>query len=167
MGADKSFPLRPESQPTIYAYEDTNPQYAGLLKIGYTTVDAQGCVAQQYPVKKPGKPPYRIVLEECAMRNDGTTFTDREIHRHLRARGLKNPEGEWFACSTDDVRASVIAVRTGQLNEGTRSLDFQMRPEQRPTRGRRRGADMSLAARKRRRLEASSTVAAVRAGELL
>ena len=28
------FPPRPESRPTIYAYEDTNPQYAGLLKVG-------------------------------------------------------------------------------------------------------------------------------------
>lgn len=131
MGADKFFPPRPKSNPAIYAYEDTNPQYAGLLKIGYTTGDAQRRVAQQYPTKKPGKLPYRIVLEECAMRNDGTTFNDHQIHRHLKARGLKNPDGEWFACSAEDVRASVIAVRSGQLNEENRSLDFQMRPEQR------------------------------------
>jgi len=38
MGKD-FFPPRPESRPSIYAYEDTNPQYAGLLKVGYTTVD--------------------------------------------------------------------------------------------------------------------------------
>jgi hypothetical protein len=59
MRADNFFPPRPESKPTIYAYEDTNPQYAGLLKIGYTTVDAQTRVAQQYyPTLRPGKPPY-------------------------------------------------------------------------------------------------------------
>jgi predicted RNase H-like HicB family nuclease len=52
------FPQRPESRPTIYAYEDTNPQYEGLLKIGYTTVDAQSRVAQQYPTLRPGRPPY-------------------------------------------------------------------------------------------------------------
>ena len=51
------FPPRPASRPTIYAYEDTNPQYAGLLKVGYTTVDAQSRVAQQYPTLRPGKPP--------------------------------------------------------------------------------------------------------------
>ena len=28
------FPPRPESLPKVYAYEDTNPQYAGLLKVG-------------------------------------------------------------------------------------------------------------------------------------
>ena len=30
------FPMRPDINPTIYAYEDTNPQYEGLLKVGFT-----------------------------------------------------------------------------------------------------------------------------------
>ncbi len=124
------FPPRPASRPTIYSYEDTNPQYAGLLKVGYTTVDVQGRVAQQYPTKKPGKPPYRIVLEETAMRNDGTVFTDHDVHRMLRINGVKNPEGEWFRCTVPQVKAAIIAVRIGQLNEENRSLDFKMRPEQ-------------------------------------
>jgi T5orf172 domain len=124
------FPPRPESRPTVYAYEDTNPQYANLLKVGYTTVDVQGRVAQQYPTLRPGKSPYRIVLEESAMRNDGTVFTDRDVHRMLRLNGVKNPDGEWFRCTVAQVRAALIAVRTGQLNEENRSLDFTMRPEQ-------------------------------------
>ncbi len=124
------FPPRPEARPVIYAYEDTNPQYAGLLKVGYTTVDAQSRVAQQYPTLRPGKPPYRIVLEEAAMRNDGTVFSDHEVHRVLRKGGVKNPEGEWFCCTVDQVKAAVVAVRTGQLNEENRSFDFKMRPEQ-------------------------------------
>jgi len=124
------FPPRPPSRPMIYAYEDTHPQYAGLLKVGYTTVDVQARVAQQYPTVRPGKPPYRIVLEEPAMRSDGTVFTDRDVHRMLRINGVKNPEGEWFRCNSSQVKAAVIAVRTGQLNEENRSLDFKMRPEQ-------------------------------------
>jgi len=124
------FPLRPESQPTIYAYEDTNPQYASLLKVGYTTVDVQSRVAQQYPTLRPGKPPYRIVLEESSMRNDGTVFTDHDVHRMLRFNGVKNPDGEWFRCTAAQVKAAIVAVRTGQLNEENRSLDFTMRPEQ-------------------------------------
>ncbi len=124
------FPPRPESRPTIYAYEDTNPQYVDLLKVGYTNVDAQSRVAQQYPTLRPGKPPYRIVLEESAMRKDGTVFTDHDVHRMLRINGVKNPEGEWFRCPVDKVKAAVIAVREGQLNEENRSLDFTMRPEQ-------------------------------------
>lgn len=124
------FPPRPESRPTIYAYKDTHPQYAGLLKVGYTTVDAQTRVAQQYPTLRPGKSPYQIVLEEPAMRNDGTVFTDHEVHRMLRLNGVKNPDGEWFRCTVPQVKAAIIAVRTGQLNEENRSLDFKMRPEQ-------------------------------------
>ena len=124
------FPPRPASRPAIYAYEDTHPQYAGLLKVGYTTVDARSRVAQQYPTLRPGQPPYRIVLEEPAMRSDGTVFTDRDVHRMLRINGVKNPEGEWFRCQVDQVKAALIAVRTGQLNEENRSLDFKMRPEQ-------------------------------------
>jgi hypothetical protein len=124
------FPPRPEPRPTIYAYEDTHPQYVGLLKVGYTTVDAQSRVAQQYPTLRPGKLPYRIVLEEPAMRNDGSVFTDRDVHRMLRINGVKNPEGEWFRGSVAQMKAAIIAVRSGQLNEENRSLDFPMRPEQ-------------------------------------
>ena len=128
--SNEFFPPRPDSKPTVYAYEDTNPQYRGLLKIGYTTVDAQRRVAQQYPTLKPGKPPYRIVLEVSAMRNDGTTFTDHDVHRYLRHAGIPNPEGEWFKCVVAEVKAAVIGLKTGERNEESRTLDFKMRPEQ-------------------------------------
>lgn len=124
------FPPRPDSKPTIYAYEDTNPQYTGLLKIGYTTLDVQTRVAQQYPTVRPGRLPYRIVLEESAMRNNGTSFTDREVHYCLRSRGIKNPQGEWFKCTVKEIKAAVIAIRTEKMNEENRTLDFKMRPEQ-------------------------------------
>jgi len=124
------FPPRPQVQPKIYAYEDTHPQFAGLLKVGYTTKDVRQRVAEQYPTLKPGPPPYRIVLEEPAMRRDGTVFTDRDVHRMLRINGVKNPEGEWFRCTVEQVKAAIIAVREGQLFEEQRSLDFTMRPEQ-------------------------------------
>jgi len=75
------FPGRPDTNPKIYAYEDTNPQYAGHLKVGYTTVDVQTRVKQQYPTLRPGDLPYKIVLEISAMRNDGTVFNDHDVHR--------------------------------------------------------------------------------------
>ncbi len=124
------FPQRPDSIPTIYAYEDTNSQYEGLLKVGYTTLDAHTRVAQQYPTKRPGNPPYRIVLEESAMRSDGSVFMDHDVHKMLRLNGIKNPEGEWFRCSVDEVKTAIVAVRTGQISEENRYLDFKMRPEQ-------------------------------------
>ena len=124
------FPSRPETTPIIYAYEDSNPQYKGMLKIGYTTKGAQERVAAQYPTLRPGKAPYKIVFEESAMKNDGTVFDDHEVHRYLRSIGVKNPNGEWFACSVKEVQAAYIAVKTGELNEENRTLDFVMRPEQ-------------------------------------
>jgi hypothetical protein len=124
------FPPRPESRPTIYAYEDTHPQYDGLLKVGYTAKSARERVAAQYPIIKPGKPPFTIHVEESAMRKDGTVFTDHEVHRYLRMIGIKNPDGEWFKCTVSQIKAAVLAVREGTLNEENRTLDFQMRPEQ-------------------------------------
>lgn len=124
------FPARPESRPTIYAYLDTNPQYDGLLKVGYTTGAVKARIAQQYPTKRPGPLPYRIVFEDSAMRNDGTSFTDRDVHRALSAAGVKNPDGEWFACTVEQVQAAVLAVKRGEHYEENRTLAFDPRPEQ-------------------------------------
>ena len=124
------FPQKPEAKPTIYAYEDSHPRYDGLLKVGYTTVGAESRVAQQYGVVRPGEPTYRIVLEASAMRSDGSAFTDHDVHRYLKQQGVKNPGGEWFECSVDEVRAAVVGVKHGKLNAENRTRDFQMRPEQ-------------------------------------
>lgn len=124
------FPPRPEATPTIYAYEDTNPQYKGLLKVGYTTRDAKARVAEQYPIRRPGAAPYRIVFEASAMKNDGAVFDDHAIHHYLKSKGIKNPDGEWFACSVSELQAAYMAVKTGDLHEENRTLDFKMRPEQ-------------------------------------
>ena len=124
------FPMRPESRPMIYAYEENNPLYRGMLKIGYTKHDVERRVAQQYPTIRPGGKPYRIVFVESAMRNDGSSFTDHNIHRYLQSRGIKRVDGEWFKCSVSDVRAAWLAVKNRTENAEHRTLDFSMRPEQ-------------------------------------
>lgn len=130
MAQQNFFPERPALKPMIYAYEDTNPQYRGLLKVGYTSVDVATRVAQQYPTLRPGALPYRIVVSESAMRQDGSSFLDYEVHQYLRRRGFANPAGEWFRCSAQDVKAAIIAVTTRQENEESRTATFSMRPEQ-------------------------------------
>lgn len=125
------FPQRPASHPMIYAYEDTNPQYKGLLKVGYTSVDVDKRVAQQYPTKRPdGSVPYRIVLRESAMYPDGGSFTDKDVHKMLRRKQITGMGGEWFKCTVDDVRAAIIAVRNHTTNDENRTQVFRMRPEQ-------------------------------------
>lgn len=122
------FPRRPEANPMIYAYEDK--AYPGLLKVGYTAVNVQKRVAQQYPTLRPGASPYRIVLEEPAMRGDGSAFIDHDVHRILRRMGVENPEGEWFRCGVKEVRAAVRAVRERREVNLNRTESFGMRPEQ-------------------------------------
>lgn len=102
----------------------------GSSRWAYTTRTARERLDDIYNIKTPGPKPYRIVIEESAVRNDGTAFTDHDVHRMLRTNRISNPQGEWFRCAADDVKAAIVAVRTGQLNEETRSLDFRMRPEQ-------------------------------------
>lgn len=131
MSEQEFFPQRPAVHPMIYAYEELNPELSGLLKVGYTEVDIDRRVAQQYPTKRPdGMLPYRIHLRESAMFADGTSFTDHDVHRMLEKKGIESVGGEWFRCSVDDVRSAVIAVRNRIRNIENRSLDFPMRPEQ-------------------------------------
>src|SRR5699024_10258346 len=78
----------------------------------------------------PGKRPWKVVLAEPAMRPDGTTFTDHDVHRYLEATGHRRAAGEWFKCSKRDVRAAVVALRKGEAFDTSRDWDFTLRPEQ-------------------------------------
>lgn len=122
------FPPRPSANPTIYAYELVNvATHNGLLKIGYTDRDAQRRIKEQLGT---AAIQYKIVFEESAMKRDGSSFTDHDIHRHLRQKGFANPEGEWFKCSINDLRKAIWEIKTGECTEANRTLTFAMRPEQ-------------------------------------
>lgn len=124
----KFFPQRPEASPTIYVYElEKVETHQGRLKVGYTTRKTQERIEEQLGTSRVH---YKIVFEASAMRNDGSSFTDHEVHNYLRNRGIKNSEGEWFECDVNEVRAAVLAIKNGLKNESRRTLDFAMRPEQ-------------------------------------
>jgi len=122
------FPLRPQATPKIYAY--SSPSYPGLLKVGETKQDVATRVKQQFGVKQPIANPFTIELEEIAMRSDGTSFNDHDVHAWLRHNGIENPNGEWFKCNVDKVKAAIIAVRERSENIQERTWTFDMRPEQ-------------------------------------
>ena len=123
------FPEWTDSRPMIYAY--TDDQYPGCLKVGYTAVDVDQRVAQQYPTKRPdGSVPYKIVLREPAMYPDGSVFMDHDVHAALRKKGIKAVGGEWFKCTVKDVQAAIVSVKSGTLNAENRTQTFRMRPEQ-------------------------------------
>ena len=131
--AQNFFPQRPSITPTIYAYRligvDT---HKGYLKVGYTDRTAKERIEEQLHTSKVQ---YEIVLVESAMSNDGSCFTDKDVHRLLERKGCKrlNPldkTDEWFRCSVADVMAAILSLRTGVANEENRTQNFTMRPEQ-------------------------------------
>ena len=122
------FPKKLEVTPTIYAYELPNDNSRkGQLKIGQTNRSALARVTEQIGATRAA---FNIVFEGNAMRNDGSAFSDHDIHSYLRSKGFYNPDGEWFECTVENVSAAIIALKSGEINEENRSLDFSMRPEQ-------------------------------------
>jgi hypothetical protein len=128
MSKQEFFPKKSEARPSIYAYELPNDSSRnGQLKVGFTNRSVRERIKEQIGATRAE---YRIVFEENAMRNDGTAFTDFDVHRYLKQKGIKNTDGEWFECTVKDLKAALIAVKKGELNEENRTLNFTMRPEQ-------------------------------------
>lgn len=75
------FPQRPSASPKIYAYTLDYEDHKGLLKIGDTYREVSVRVGEQTNTAMVKK---RILLEESAMRNDGTSFRDYDVHRLLK-----------------------------------------------------------------------------------
>jgi hypothetical protein len=128
MSKSNFFPPRPEANPTIYAYELIGVEtHIGLLKVGYTSRTSQDRIAEQL---KTSRVKYSIVFEESAMKNDGSAFTDFDVHRYLRKKGISNVKGEWFKCTVKEIKAAILEIKSGVKNEDNRTLSFGMRPEQ-------------------------------------
>ena len=131
--AQDFFPQRPTITPTIYAYRLPGvDSHKGYLKVGYTDRTAKEHIDEQLHTCKIA---YEIVLVESAMTNDGSCFTDKDVHRLLERKGCKrlNPldkTDEWFKCTVADVMAAILSLRIGMDNVENRTQNFTMRPEQ-------------------------------------
>ena len=126
--------------PRIYAY--TEPQFKntpwknkrsgkGLIKVGFTTKTANERIAEQFGTNKPIDNPYEILLDEVAIRFDGTYFTDKDVHKVLEKAGYYRFSGsEWFECTLEEVEQALYAVKNHKTDISKRIADFKMRPEQ-------------------------------------
>ena len=126
--------------PRIYAY--TEPQFkttpwknkrrgSGLIKVGFTTKSAYERISEQFGTNKPIDNPYEILLDEVAIRNDGTYFTDFDVHKVLEKAGYyRFPNSEWFECTLDEVKEAIFAVKNHKTDITKRIATFKMRPEQ-------------------------------------
>lgn len=127
------FPQRPESHPIIYAYEHIGVEsQRGYIKVGYTEKSAEKRVAE---IEHTGGVPYKILAFWSAMKNDGSSFMDHDVHAILKRKGFRQlnageDRNEWFKCTVDDVMAAIVAVRTHTQNIENRTQTFKMRPEQ-------------------------------------
>ena len=119
--------LSPLRRPRIYAYADT--RYPNCLKVGYTTRTVTERLKEQYPVTLPSQS-YRVELDEEAIREDGSFFTDHEVHQVLLKHGVERLEGEWFKCDLNKVKAALLEVKTGVVQKRQVIFNFGMRPEQ-------------------------------------
>lgn len=107
------FPTPPERSPKIYAYTlPVLPTHEGCIKIGFTTRDPDQRIHEQ--TRTVGVKPRKILVLP-ALRADGSSFTDHDVHAVMKAHGFRNMidgEGlEWFRCTRDDVIGAVCAVR--------------------------------------------------------
>lgn len=121
-------PPRPEARPRIYAYSIDDAAHKGLLKVGQTTRDVKQRIAEQ--VKTAAIKNYTIVLDESAVRDDGSIFSDHHVRAALVKKGFENTTLEWMRCSVADLKTVLTELRTGQKLTGTHHDTFPMRQEQ-------------------------------------
>ena len=120
------FPSRPDIDPKIYAYITPGViENQNFIKIGYTERDPEKRVKEQTQTAAIN---YKILLIASALRPDGSTFTDKDVHKVLARKFIR--KNEWFKCTLDDVKAAIIAVKTRKYNILSRTQDFKLRPEQ-------------------------------------
>lgn len=131
MPQENFFPVPEPITPKIYAYELINvPDHEGFIKIGYTERDPITRIKEQ---TRTAGVNFKFLFEESAIRSDGTSFSDKDVHKILRQRNfqqLHDKHNEWFKCTADQAREAVVAVRQRNFKLKGRTRDFPMRPEQ-------------------------------------
>lgn len=117
--------------PLIYVYSiNGDGKFKGLLKVGYTTRDAVTRIKEQMNIGMPDDISlYKIEHIQSALREDGSSFKDHDVHKILKKRNF-DVGHEWFRCTVEDVQNAISSVKTNKEIEFSRFRNFEMRPEQ-------------------------------------
>lgn len=108
----------------------TTSEGFGRLKVGWTgRDDSRVRVKEQTGTVYPDADSVVIRLDDPAVREDGTAFTDHDVHKVLDAAGVTRSQ-EVVEATLEEVRAAIAAVRTGQPYDPARTDAYTMRPEQ-------------------------------------
>lgn len=125
----------------VYAYTHTGMQKSWsdgisrngdyLIKVGQSRRPGIQRVREQLIVAFPKLQGVRVFFHsEEAVRPDGSTFSDGDLHKLLKQAGVSGAGGEWFEASSDEVRAAVASAQKGISFELRRTLSFGLRDEQ-------------------------------------
>jgi hypothetical protein len=128
----------------IYIYKTKASEDLGLLKIG-EAINVEERIKNQFNTAAMlSHTPYEILYEVPAIKADGTSFGDKDIHRLLRSKGyrqhsvkfndvtIKN-KTEWFEIDIDDAIFLIEEFITGKPIEkipACKLVNFPPRPEQ-------------------------------------
>ncbi len=120
-----------DTEPWERAHGDLLVRGQGLIKVGQTTKGtARARIKQQLGTAYPGLKGVQILLDEPALRADGSGFSDRDVHAALVSAGIHRIGGEWFEATLDEVKAAIATVVSGIAYQPTRTQTFRPRPEQ-------------------------------------
>ncbi len=125
---EEIFAPKPEIQPRIYAYSIADSSHEKMLKIGQTTRKVKERVKEQ--LRTAAIKNWKIEIDESAVRNDGSIFTDHDVRAALVKKGFQKHELEWVRCTVKDVKSVLTELRSGKKLKSNRSDTFPMRPEQ-------------------------------------
>jgi len=126
-------------QKVIYIYQHLDvASHAGWLKVGETTRDAEGRVRTQNEADNVRA---EILWTTDAMRNNGETFSDKDIHRLLVTKGIEREkkhntetkrESEWFKIELENLKQLIINYKDCVVhNEVTGEVtEYMLRSEQ-------------------------------------
>jgi len=108
----------------------TTIEGSGRFKVGYTgRPDPRVRIKEQTGTVYPGGEGIVVHVDEPAVREDGTAFTDHDVHKVLDAAGIGRIS-EVVEASLDEIRAAIAAVRGWWPYDPSRTQAFGMRPEQ-------------------------------------